>query len=288
MTGGLTARDLSGLTVALLRSPDRGAAMAAELTRRGGKVLLAPLIDWELPADTTELDRFLDDAGSYDWLVATSVTTVRVLAQRAGVRRVSLPSLIGSARVAAVGAATGDALSELGVTVQLIPGEDQSAEGLLAELPAQAASALLPQSDRAADTLRAGLANRGWTIDAVTAYVTVDYPADPERRIGIASGDTVSGDSDQKAGTVTQAELLGDLRQGRIDVVVLTSPSIAARLHAMMETLPDTVATVAIGRRTERDASALGMRIDATASVPSPAGIADAVSTAVVNHRKRN
>lgn len=296
MTGCLTAGDLSGLTVALLRSADRGAAMAAELNRRGAKVLFAPLIDWELPADTTELDRFLNTADSYDWLVITSVTTVRVLAQRARIRKVSLSSLVGSARVAAVGAATGAALSELGVTVQLTPGKDQSAEGLLAELPAQPARALLPQSDLAADTLRAGLAGRGWTIDAVTAYVTVDYPAAAERRVG-GSGDTVSDDVShdpvsgnpcQPAGTVTQQELLGDLRQGRIDVVVLTSPSIAARLHAMMETLPDTVTTVAIGRRTERDASALGMRIDATASVPSPAGIADAVSTAVVHHRKRN
>ncbi|GAB3545315.1 hypothetical protein GCM10027404_03630 [Arthrobacter tumbae] len=255
-------------------------------------MLFAPLIDWELPADTTELDRFLNTADSYDWLVITSVTTVRVLAQRARIRRVSLSSLVGSARVAAVGAATGAALSELGVTVQLTPGKDQSAEGLLAELPAQPARALLPQSDLADDTLRAGLAGRGWTIDAVTAYVTVDYPAAADRRVGAVSDDVshdpVSGNPCQAAGTITQQDLLGDLRQGRIDVVVLTSPSIAARLHAMMETLPDTVATVAIGRRTERDASALGMRIDATASVPSPAGIADAVRTAVVNHRKRN
>lgn len=298
MTVGRTNGDLSGLTVALLRSADRGAAMAAELTRRGAKTLLVPLIDWELPADTAELDRFLDAADSYDWLVLTSVTTVRVLAQRARVRRVSLSSLIGSVKVAAVGAATGAALAELGVNVQLTPEEDQSAEGLLAELPAQPARALLPQSDLAADTLRAGLAGRGWMIDAVTAYVTVGYPAAAERRVsavndGADTGDSVDGDTvnanpGEPAGTVTQKELLGDLRQGRIDVVVLTSPSIAARLHAMMESLPGTVATVAIGRRTERDASALGMRIDATASAPSPAGIADAVSTAVVNHRKRN
>ena len=283
MSSGPVAGDLSGIAVALLRSPDRGAAMAAELARRGAQTLTVPLIDWELPADTSELNRLLDAAPSYDWLVVTSVTTVRVLARRAEARQLSLASLIGSARVAAVGTATRDALSELGVTADLTPGEDQSAEGLLAALPSGRPRALLPQSDLAADTLRAGLAERGWTVDAVTAYRTVDYPAAAERRVG-RSGDGVG----PGAALATPEELSEALRQGRIDAVVLTSPSIAARLHAMMGALPDAVATVAIGRRTERDASALGMRIDATAMSPSPTGIADAVSTAVANHRKRN
>ena len=255
--------------------------MAAELGGRGAKTLLVPLIDSELPADTSELDRLLDVLPSYDWLVVTSVTTVRVLAQRAEARMMSLSSLIGSVRVAAVGGATSAALTELGVKVDLSPADDQSAVGLLDELPSGRARALLPQSDLAADTLRAGLEERGWSVDAVTAYVTVDYPAAAERRIG-------SGGPGFAERAATREELLGKLQQGRIDVVVLTSPSIAARLHAMMETLPDTVATVAIGRRTERDASALGIRIDATAASPSPTGIADAVSAAVANHRKRN
>lgn len=279
---------LAGITVALLRSPDRGAAMAAELAVRGAETLLVPMIDWELPADTSELNRLLDTAPSYDWLVITSVTTVRVLARWAHEQKVPLSALIGSARVAAVGAATGAALEELGVAVHLMPKDDQSAEGLLACLPSEPARALLPQSDLAADTLRAGLSARGWTADTVIAYRTVDYPAADGRRI---SG--VSEDPERAAAAVSREELAARLRQGRVDAVVLTSPSIAASLHAMMgkakmELLPDTVATVAIGRRTERDASALGLRIDATAALPSPAGIADAVSTAVVNHRKRN
>jgi uroporphyrinogen-III synthase len=256
--------------------------MTAELARRGAHTLTVPLIDWELPADTSELNRLLDAAPSYDWLVVTSVTTVRVLARRAEARQLSLASLIGSARVAAVGTATRDALRELGVAADLTPGEDQSAEGLLAALPSGRPRALLPQSDLAADTLRAGLTERGWTVDAVTAYRTVDYPAAAERRVG-RSGDGVGSG----ALMATPEELSEALRQGRVDAVVLTSPSIAARLHAMMGTLPDAVVTVAIGRRTERDASALGMRIDATATSPSPTGIADAVSTAVANYRKR-
>lgn len=283
MTVGSTAESLAGLTVALLRSPDRGAAMAAELVQRGAETLLVPLVDWELPVDSGELDRLLDALPSYDWVVVTSVTTVRALAHRAETRRRSLASLLGSVRVAAVGAASRDALAERGVRVHLVPTDDQSAEGLLISLPAQPARALLPQSDLAADTLEKGLTRRGWTVDAVTAYHTVDYPAAAERRL---SGPSES--AAQVGRMVTPEELSEGILNGRIHAVVLTSPSIARRLHAMMGTLPDTVATVAIGRRTERDASALGIRIDATAASPSPTGIADAVSTAVVNHRKRN
>ncbi|WP_309123593.1 uroporphyrinogen-III synthase [Arthrobacter sp.] len=282
MTVGSSVGSLSGLTVALLRSPDRGAAMSSELVRRGAETLLVPLVDWELPADTSELDRLLDAAPTYDWMVITSVTTVRALAHRAEARRLSLASLVGSARVAAVGTASRDALVERGVRVHLVPSEDQSAEGLLAALPAEPARALLPQSDLAADTLEKGLTGRGWTVDAVTAYCTVDHPAAAERRL--------SGPAEiaaHAARTVTREELSEGILHGTIDAVVLTSPSIAGRLHAMMGTLPETVMTVAIGRRTERDASALGLRIDAIAASPSPTGIADAVSNAVVNHRKR-
>lgn len=283
MTAGPTSGVLAGLTVALLRSPDRAAAMTAELALRGAHTLLVPLIDWELPADTGSLDRSLAALPSYDWLLVTSVTTVRALENRAEALNQPLASLVGSTGVAAVGAATRAALTELGVRVHLTPGEDQSAEGLLAELPMGRARALLPQSDLAADTLRAGLAARGWAVDTVTAYRTVDYPAAPGRRLLRGKDERAPGTD-----TVTREELSEALQQDRIDAVVLTSPSIAARLHAMMGTLPDAVATVAIGRRTERDASRLGLRIDATAAAPSPAGIADAVSAAVVNHRKRN
>lgn len=275
--------DLAGITVALLRSPERGAAMAAELTRRGAGTVIAPLIDWELPEDTTDLDRHLAAAAAYDWLLVTSVTTVRALVKRAEALRLDLPAMLRAVDVAAVGTATRTALVRHGFTVSLTPADDQSAEGLMAALPTAAATALLPQSDLAADTLGAGLKRRGWSVDAVTAYRTVDYPADAARRIGHPDDGTVHGRP-----VTSGEELLHALSTGLIDAVVLTSPSIAARLHAMMGTLPETVATVAIGRRTAHDAAAFGLRIDLTAESPDPTGIADAVSTAVVNHRKRN
>lgn len=259
--------------------------MAAELKSRGARVVLAPLIDCELPEDPSQLDDHLLVAGHYDWIILTSVTTARALEQRARALGRILPELFGAAHVAAVGTATRDALKDLGVNVDLVPETNQSAEGLLEVLSVEHAGtgtrALLPQSGIAADTLRAGLQDRGWSVDAVTAYTPVSYPA--------ASGRRIHGDAaDETSLTVIgHQDLVTALANGEIGAVVLTSPSIAERLHAMMGELSMEAATVAIGRRTERDAVALGMRVDAVAASPNPTGIADAVAVAVVNQRKR-
>ncbi|WP_323958975.1 uroporphyrinogen-III synthase [Arthrobacter sp. JZ12] len=291
MTPSDPAPDLSGVTVALLRNPERASEMAAELGRRGARVLNVPLIDWELPADTSTLDDRLRAASTYDWVLLTSVTTVRVLAQRAEALGFSLPVLLAPARVAAVGAATQRELERVGVVVDLVPEQDQSAVGLLSVLPegtprAGTPRALLPQSEIAADTLRAGLADRGWTVDAVSAYATVDYPAAADLRIK-APHTAEPSDSHEPDGMLSSGELAAGLRGGAIDAVVLTSPSVAGRLHAMMGQLPGHVATAAIGRRTAQDAAKLGLRIDAVASMPGPAGIADAVAAAVAHQRKK-
>lgn len=278
MTGSAVPRSLAGVTVALLRNPERAAGMAREFVLRGAEVLLAPMIDWELPADTAALSSGLRAASSYDWVLFTSVTTVRALDRQASVLGTPLAELLRGAKIAGVGPATGEALEKLGIRVDLLPDSDQSAAGLLAALPPEPARVLLPQSDIAADTLGAGLQGRGWSVDVVTAYVTVDYPA----RTGHTVGGTEAGhDGGAVPGALTRTELAEAIRSGAIDAVVLTSPSIAGRLHAMMGPLPAEVATIAIGRRTQHDASALGLRIDAVAATPSPAGVADAVAAVV-------
>ncbi|NJC22987.1 uroporphyrinogen-III synthase [Arthrobacter pigmenti] len=284
MTADTGRAALDGVRVALLRTPERGAAMAEELERRGADTVLVPLIAWEFPEDTTELDRFLRAASTYDWVVLTSVTTVRVLHRRALVLGTELSELLRGVRVACVGSATRTALRELGVLAAVVPAVDQSASGLLEALPAHPARALLPQSDLAAATLGEGLERRGWTVDAVTAYATVDYPAAADRRVP-DSGEP--GESGKPRTELAGEELVREIAAGTIDVVVVTSPSTAERLHAIMGELPVGLVTVAIGQRTANDAAAIGLRIDAVAATPGPAGIADAVSAAVANQPRK-
>ncbi|MEE1620364.1 uroporphyrinogen-III synthase [Zafaria sp. Z1313] len=131
--GGRDAGALAGRAALLLRSPDRAAATVAELRARGASTVLCPLIDFELPADTGALDaaltRFLD--GGYDWMVLTSITTVRALKQRAAALGLTLAVPPGT-RVCAVGSATARAAAAEGIGIDFQPHE-QSAEGILAE-----------------------------------------------------------------------------------------------------------------------------------------------------------
>lgn len=291
------AGPLTGVTVALLRTPDRARATIEELMLRGARVVLAPLIDWELPESTRELDMRLEAASGYDWIILTSGTTVSALAARARSLGSGLAELLGKTRVAAVGSATARALASLDVEVHCIPDENQSAAGLLSVLPVSSpARALLPQSNLAADTLSVGLTHRGWSVDTVVAYLTVDYPAREDRRVPISSEEAHM--LEPLAPLLTREALTAAIGMGAVDAVVVSSPSIAERLRTVMKdalglterpldtssTVPEP-AVVAIGGRTERDALALGLWVDAVAASPSPPGIADAVEAAVVVRR---
>ncbi|MET1035931.1 MAG: uroporphyrinogen-III synthase [Arthrobacter sp.] len=293
---------LAGRTAAVLRAPDRAAGIVAELAARGASAVVCPLIDFELPADTGELDESLRLLlqGHFAWMALTSVTTVRALAQRCAAlgRNLAVPDVT---RVAVVGEATRRAAEQNGLRVDLIPEAEQSAAGMVARWPLPGTpgagvpgTVFLPQADLAADTLNAGLLARGWQTAPVVAYRTVDAPADPDRRIAVpatrppAAAETVepaelaallggSGTgtgvgSGTGAGTGSAAAT----RRPPLHAVFLTSPSIARRVRGLTASLPSGVALIAIGRPTAAEAARLGLPVAATAADPSPSGLCDA------------
>ncbi|WP_035775352.1 uroporphyrinogen-III synthase [Arthrobacter sp. H5] len=278
--------ELQGLRVVLLRSAERAGGMAQELTRRGADVHLVPLIDFEGPHDTGRLDAALGQLEGYDWLVVTSVTTVRALKQRADTLRSDLPALVGSLKIAAVGTRTLEALEGEGLLVSLVRHHDQSAAGLLAELPIGTGRILLPQADIADDSLERGLLAKGWEVDAVVAYRTVDYPAVPERRL-TASLAPDRDPASPLAVVLDPAGLRTGLEAGIIDAVVVSSPSIAHRFAALALTGVAAPVIVAIGARTAAAVEILGIHLDGIAVSPTPVGIADAVAAAVVNQQRK-
>ena len=82
-----------------------------------------------------------------------------------------------------------------GVSVDLAPTGQQSGTGLLDIWPANQGSVLLPQADIADPRLRRGPGGpRCAFVQAVTAYHTVDYPADPGRASPRASRPRRHGD----------------------------------------------------------------------------------------------
>ncbi|MBD7995326.1 uroporphyrinogen-III synthase [Arthrobacter sp. Sa2CUA1] len=293
---------LSGADVVLLRSPDRAGPMAAELRARGAQVQLLPLIDFQLPADTSPVSAGLQELGegSFDWIIFTSATTVRALHRFAAGSGRTLSQLTSGTRVAAVGAGTRQALSAQGINADLVPEADQSARGLAAAWPEPGTGRnrlLLPQADIADPFLRTALADTGWEVSAVTAYQTVDYPApaglrlEPDPAVSGPGSSPASGESAQ----LTPAQLTpaqyrrfaaasGAGADRAPHAVVVTSPS-TARRFVRDALVPGAAVLVAIGEPTAHQLRALDHAPEATASAPTPAGIADAVEAALAAHR---
>ncbi|WP_102160129.1 uroporphyrinogen-III synthase [Zhihengliuella halotolerans] len=275
MGGGAS---LAGRTALLLRAPERAARTVEALAARGARTVLCPLIDFELPADTTELDAGVRRlvSGGYDWIVLTSITTIRALKQRAGQLGLEL-TVPAATRLAAVGGVSARAARTEGLRVDFVPA-DQSAAGLVAELSLTGGERVcLPQADIAAETLAAGLTERGANCDVVVAYRTVDAPAAPQRRL-TAAVDVGQGTLPADAEVWEPARLAGDLDQ--IDAVLFTSPSIARAFASVAGTGFAGIA-VAIGESTRAELEYLGFARIVTSAEPTPASMADAWESAL-------
>jgi uroporphyrinogen-III synthase len=276
-----------GARVLVARAPDRAGELVSALREVGAEPLLLPLIDFELARDQHSLDVAFDalGAGAYTWLVVSSVTAVQALEAKAAERGVDLCRwLPGNVQVATVGPATRRVLEARGIAVDLAPTGRQSGAGLLEIWPEGRGTVLLPQADIADARLRRGLAARGAFVQAVTAYHTVDYPADPGRRLpgcppGASRPVAAAGpgaDAGPAAAVLSAAEARAEIAAGTLHAVVAASPSAARRIKADLGPL-GACRFVAIGRSTAAQAEALGLTVAAVADAPTASGLVAAV-----------
>ncbi|WP_144671950.1 uroporphyrinogen-III synthase [Arthrobacter sp. U41] len=290
----------AGARVLVARSPDRAGELVTALRDVGAEPLLLPLIDFELASDQHSLDVAFDalGAGAYAWLVVSSVTTVQALEAKAAERGTTLSRwLPGSLLVATIGPATRRFLESRGVAVDLAPTGQQSGAGLIDIWPEHQGSVFLPQADIADPRLRRGLEARGAFVQAVTAYRTVDYPADPGRSLaachpatqqgspahgGNAAQRDSSAQRDNTAAVLTPDQAKTEIGAGRLDAVVAASPSAARRIHADLAPLGG-CRFVAIGRSTAAEAQSLGLSVASTAEEPTASGLVDAVIRALAS-----
>lgn len=276
--GNAGPRVLEGARVLVTRSPDRAGALVSALRETGAEPLLLPLIAFERASDQHSLDVAFDalGAGAYSWLVVSSVTTVQVLQAKAAERGAQLNAwLPGSLQVAAVGPATRRMLESLDIPVDLAPAGEQSGTGLLDVWPPHQGSVLLPQADIADPRLRRGLTGSGASVQVVTAYRTVDYPADPGRSLAGPLPPDEHG-----ARVLAPAEAKEALDAGQVHAVVAASPSAARRVSSALAPLGE-CRLVAIGRSTAEEALGLGLSVAAVAQHPTPSGLVAAVIEAL-------
>ncbi|MFQ4149142.1 uroporphyrinogen-III synthase [Arthrobacter sp. LAPM80] len=271
------AGPLTGLRVAVTRSLDRAGGLLFALTAAGAETVLVPVIDFEV-GDHDVLGAALHRLAEaeYAWLVISSITTVRALKQWCEAAGTSLIDLIpAGTKVATIGPTSVAVLAAEGIHANVAPVDVQSAAGLVGLWPGFDGGnnkVLLPQSNLAEATLTDGIRAKGWDVESITAYKTVDYPADPAFRLTAAK--------ESRFQMLTPDEAAGEMRAGAIDAVVLASGSAAARVAATMAPLPSGCLVVAIGQPTRDAAERLGMSVAATAEHPTPEGIVAALARA--------
>lgn len=246
----MTDRKLAGWRVLIGRPAGRSARLISLLAQHGAAAQAVPLIEITAPDDSAELDAAVLAlaAGEVDWVAFTSVNAVAAVLDRAAALS-GQPTVPAGTRVAAVGPATALALRAAGIAVDLVPAAGGSGAALVAEFPTarRSQTVLLPSSEIAAETVPDGLRGKGYTVVTATAYRTVQRPL--------------------------PASVAADLRAGRYEAVVVTSPSGVASLAGAA--IAPATAVVAIGQPTAEALRTAGLTCSAVAGSPTDDALVD-------------
>ena len=237
------ARQLAGRRIIITRPREQAGQFRRLLEEAGGEVLEVPTIRIDPPESWGPLDREISRLNEFQWLIFTSVNGVENFRQRLGTNGVDLAAL-RHYRVAAIGPATAEALSELGVSPEVVP-DEYRAEGLLDHLRAHIRPGdrvLLPRAAETLDLLVKELGRLGADVAEVPAY----------RTVAVREGAPL---------------LRRALESGTVDVVTFTSSSTVRHFVAMFApgeaaTLLRAVAVACIGPITAQTAAELGLHTD--------------------------
>ncbi len=238
-------RPLFGTRVGIARSDGQFFDLLPLGSELGAELVPMPVIDIRPVDDWSTVDASFERLGDYAWIVFTSVNGVQTFFDRLWEKGRDLRAL-GTARIAAIGPATAEALTRYHLRADLVP-EAYRAEELAAALAPQVASqrVLWVRASRGRDVLPEKLTAAGASVDQLVVYQNLDL-------------DAWSG------------EILGRLETGDLDWIALSSPSIArnvARLlpTAARERLGNGLRLAAISPVTAEAAREAGLPISAVA-----------------------
>jgi uroporphyrinogen III methyltransferase/synthase len=252
-------KPLFGWRVLVPRTKDQAGALSEQLASYGAIPVEVPTIAVEPPRTPQAMDRAIRGlvSGRYAWVAFTSVNAVKAVREKLDELSLDARALAG-VKVACVGDQTAEAVREWGIRPELVPGA-QSSDGLLDEFPAYDSvydaldRVFLPRADIATETLAAGLVERGWQVDDVTAYRTVRAAPPP-------------------------ADIREAIKTGGFDAVLFTSSSTVRNLVGIAGKPHASSVIAVIGPQTTQTAEELGLRVDVTAPKPSAALLAEALA----------
>jgi len=157
---------LAGKRVLVTRPAGQVGEFATTLSQFGAEVLVAPSVEVEPMADTSEIDAALRAVSDYDWIVLTSVNGVAAFCERADALGVPLEQ----ARFAVIGPATAKALEENGLKASAMPEEFVSEKIATAVEEVAGKRFLLARADLARADLARILREGGAFVDEITLY----------------------------------------------------------------------------------------------------------------------
>jgi uroporphyrinogen III methyltransferase / synthase len=249
-------RSLYGWKVLVPRTKEQAGVMSDRLRAYGAIPCEVPTIAVEPPRTPAQMERAIKGLvdGRYAWTVFTSVNAVRAVWEKFAEHGLDARHF-GGVKIACIGEATAEAVRGFGIQPELIPAGEQSSEGLLAEFAPHdemldpVGRVLLPRADIATETLAAGLTERGWEVDDVTAYRTVRAAPPP-------------------------AEIRDSIKSGGFDAVLFTSSSTVRNLVGIAGKPHARTVVAVIGPKTAETAVEFGLRVDVQ---PTHAGVGDLV-----------
>jgi uroporphyrinogen III methyltransferase/synthase len=253
-------KPLFGWRALVPRTKEQAGALSQRLRGYGAVPEEVPTISVEPPRNPQQMDKAIRGLveGRYEWIAFTSVNAVKAVREKFEEYGLDARAFSGL-KIAAVGDKTAQAIGEWGLRADLVPSGEQSAAGLLEDWPEYddlldpINRVFLPRADIATENLVAGLIDKGWECDDVTAYRTVRAAPPP-------------------------APTRDAIKTGKFDAVVFTSSSTVRNLVGIAgKPHPSTVIAV-IGPATAKTAEEHGLRVDVLSPQPDIEVLVDALA----------
>lgn len=253
-------KPLFGWNIVVPRTKEQSGSMVDRLASYGACASVVPTISVERPRTPQQMDKAIKGlvTGRYEWVGFTSVNAVRAVREKFVEVGLDARAFSGL-KIAAVGGATADALTDWGLMPDLVPEVEQSARGLRDAWPPYddvldpINRVFLPRADIATDTLVAGLQEMGWEVDDVTAYRTVRASPPP-----VAVRESIKG--------------------GQFDAVCFTSSSTVRNLIGIAGKPHASTVVACIGPATAKTAEEHGLVVRVIAPEASVDSLVDALA----------
>ena len=250
-------KPLFGKRVLVTRSREQASVLSEKLENLGAEAWEYPTIKIQEPDDLATLDKAVQEAGNYNWIVFTSVNGVKAFFARMKAQKLDIRAL-KDAKICAIGPKTAEELEERGLLVDVMP-EVFRAEAVIEAMKDKIQpgdKVLLPRADLARQVLVDSLIQLGAEVNEVIAYQTV-----------------LADETDTQL-------LLEKLQDKEIHVLTFTSSSTVTNFLTLIgenRELIEGITIACIGPITAETAEKNGLKVDICAEKYTIDGLVEAI-----------